>query len=176
MVAAYYCRKVASPLAEPIGCFALANQRKETLMNGSTVRAIEATFDELSAAWKNGDGTAFAECCTADVDFVNLLGMHVKGRRSVAELHARIFSGPYKDSTVAFTLESVRVVSPTAVLVIAPSRLDIPSGPVKGIVLSIASVLLVRDGERWKLANFHNTRREATEPGHLSIMRETVDR
>ncbi len=143
-------------------------------MSDAIAPGIQETFDRLSDAWKNGDGAAFAECCTEDVDFINLLGMHVTGRRAVAELHEKIFRGPYKGSTVAFTIESVRTISPTASLVIAPSRLDIPSGPVKGIVLSIASILLVRDDEGWKLANFHNTRREATEADHLAIMRKAV--
>jgi len=143
-------------------------------MNEATSQGIEATFAGLSDAWRNADGAAFAECCTEDVDFINLLGMHVKGRHAVTELHEKIFRGPYKDSTVAFTIESVRSISPNAVLVIAPSRIDLPSGPVKGIVLSIASILFVRDGDDWKLANFHNTRREATEAHHLAIMREAV--
>jgi len=143
-------------------------------MSDAIAQGIQETFDQLSDAWKNGDGTAFAQCCTEDVDFINLLGMHVTGRRAVADLHEKIFRGPYKDSTVAFTIESVRVVSPAAALVIAPSRVDVPSGPVKGIISSIASILLVRDDRRWQLANFHNTRREATEPDHLAVMREAV--
>jgi uncharacterized protein (TIGR02246 family) len=144
-------------------------------MNEAPTQGLEATFAALSDAWKNGDGAAFAECCTEDVDFINLLGMHVKGRRAVTELHEKIFRGPYKDSTVAFTIESVRRISPTAALVVAPARVDLPSGPVEGIVLSIASILFVRDDEgRWKLANFHNTRREATQARHLDIMRDAV--
>ncbi len=143
-------------------------------MNEPTTEGLEATFGRLSDAWKNGDGAAFAECCTEDVDFINLLGMHVTGRRAVTELHEKIFHGPYKGSTVAFTIESVRAISPTAALVIAPSRIDLPSGPVKGTVLSIASILFVRNDNRWKLANFHNTRREATEADHLAIMRKAV--
>lgn len=143
-------------------------------MSDATTQGIQATFATLSDAWKNGDGVAFAECCTEDVDFINLLGVHVKGRRAVAELHEKIFRGPYKDSTVEFTIQSVRFVSPTASLVIAPSRIDVPSGPVKGVVLSIASILFVRDDDRWKLVNFHNTRREATQADHLAIMRDAV--
>ncbi len=143
-------------------------------MSDAITQGIAETFERLSDAWKNGDGEAFAQCCTEDVDFINLLGMHVKGRRAVAELHDKIFRGPYKDSTVAFTIASVRAISPNAVLAIAPSQIDIPSGPVKGIVLAVASVLLVRNGDGWKLANFHNTRREATEADHLGIMREAV--
>ena len=72
-------------------------------MSDPTTQGIRATFASLSDAWKKGDGAAFSECCTEDVDFINLLGMHVKGRRGVAELHEKIFRGPYKDSTVEFT-------------------------------------------------------------------------
>ncbi|MEO7202637.1 MAG: SgcJ/EcaC family oxidoreductase [Candidatus Tumulicola sp.] len=143
-------------------------------MNADVTLGLEATLAGLSDAWKNADAAAFAECCTEDVDFINLLGMHVRGRRAVTELHEKIFRGPYAGSTVAFTIESVRRVSPTAVLVIAPSRVDLPSGPVKGTVVSIASILFVREEDRWKLANFHNTRREATEAQHLDIMRDAV--
>jgi uncharacterized protein (TIGR02246 family) len=153
---------------------AVTSKRKERFMSDATTQDIRATFANLSEAWKNGDGVAFSECCTEDVDFINLLGMHVKGRRAVAELHEKIFRGPYKDSTVEFTIQSLRFVSPRALLVIAPSRIDVPSGPVKGVVLSIASILFVRDDDRWKLANFHNTRREATQADHLAIMREAV--
>ncbi len=149
------------------------NERSLSVSDAIT-QGIQATLASLSDAWKSGDGAAFSECCTDDVDFINLLGTHVKGRRSVAELHEKIFRGPYKDSTVDFTIESVRFISPGASLVIAPSRIDVPSGPVKGIVLSIASILFVRDSDGWKLANFHNTRREATQADHLAIMREAV--
>lgn len=143
-------------------------------MSEATIKGIQATLASLSDAWKNGDGVAFSECCTEDVDFINLLGMHIKGRSSVAELHEKIFRGPYKDSTVEFTIQSVRFISPEASLAIAPSRLDVPSGPVKGSVSSIASILFVRDEGGWKLANFHNTRREATQADHLTVMRGAV--
>ncbi|HVN69514.1 MAG TPA: SgcJ/EcaC family oxidoreductase [Candidatus Binatia bacterium] len=144
-------------------------------MNDMTNRELQTTLDALREAWRNGDGHAFAQWCTGDVDFINLLGMHVKGRPAVAALHDKIFHGPYAGSTVTFEIESIRTIAPNAVLAIVPSRLDIPSGPVQGIVLSVASVLAVRDGGRWKLANFHNTRREATQRDHLSIMQEAIE-
>ena len=143
-------------------------------MKDVTSQELEATFNGFREAWKIGDGAGVAEWCTDDVDFINILGMHVKGRPAVAELHNKILSGPYKDSTVTFTIESVRTIAPNAALVIAPGRVDVPAGPVKGIVSTVASVLLVRDGDRWKIANFHNTKREATQPDHLAIMRDAV--
>lgn len=144
-------------------------------MKDTTVQELEATFDALSEAWKDGDGEAFARWCTSDVDFINLLGIHVRGRRAVEDLHEKIFRGPYEGSTVTFTVESVRMITPAALLAIVPSRVDVPSGPVKGIVATIATVLLVRESDRWRVASFHNTRRESTQPDHLSIMRKAVE-
>jgi uncharacterized protein (TIGR02246 family) len=144
-------------------------------MEGPAIRELERTFSALSEAWKRGDGEAFAQWCTGDVDFINLLGIHVKGRPAVVAMHEKIFQGPYRGSTVAFTIESVRAIAPEMVLAIVPSRIDVPTGPVQGIVLSVASVLLVREGDRWKVASFHNTRREATQKNHLSIMRAAVE-
>lgn len=143
-------------------------------MESTANEELQVTFDGLSEAWRKGDGAAFADWCTDDVDFINILGMHVKGRPAVADLHNKIFSGPYKGSTVKFSIESVRTIAPNAVLVVAPARVDIPSGPVKGIVATVASVLLMHSNGGWKVANFQNTRREATESDHLAIMRDAV--
>lgn len=145
---------------------------RDCYMNTPAAQELEQTFSGLSEAWKTGDGSAFADWCTDDVDFINILGMHVHGRSAVAELHDRIFQGPYKDSTVRFTIENVRSIAPDSVLVIAPGQVDVPAGPVKGIVSTVASILLLRDGDRWKIASFHNTRREATQADHLAIMRD----
>jgi uncharacterized protein (TIGR02246 family) len=136
--------------------------------------AIRTTLDALSEAWRHGDGVAFADWCTDDVDFINLLGMYVKGRAAVVAVHEKIFKGPYANSTVVFDIEHVRPLSDDLLVVISPSRLDIPAGPVKGIVLSIATLLFVRDGERWKIASFHNTRREATATDHIAVMSEVL--
>ncbi len=135
---------------------------------------LQAPLNGLEQAWKHGDGAAFAEQCTEDVDFINILGMHVQGRPAVAELHNKIFNGPYRGSTVTFTIESARAIGSDAVLAIVPGHLEIPEGPVKGAVLTVASVLLLRDGSEWKIANFHNTRRDSTQPSHLSVMRDAV--
>ena len=144
-------------------------------MENTPLQHLQSTFAGLSEAWRSGDGEAFVEWCTEDVDFINLLGIYVKGRRAVADLHDKIFRGPYKDSVVTFSIERVRRITDETVLAIVPSRLDIPAGPVKGIVLSIASVLLTRDSDRWLVANFHNTRREASQKDHLAIMRDAVE-
>lgn len=136
--------------------------------------SIQPALDALTTAWNRGDGEAFAAACTADVDFVNLLGMHAQGRAAVAAMHDKIFKGPYLDSTLAFSVDKVRPISNDAVLAIVPGELQIPSGPVQGVVRTVATVLFVRDGSEWRVASFQNTRREATQQNHAAIMRDTL--
>jgi uncharacterized protein (TIGR02246 family) len=140
----------------------------------SAKESIQPAIDKLNAAWNRGDGNAFAARCVADVDFINLLGMHAKGRGAVAGLHEKILKGPYAGSTLTFSIEHVRPVSPDAVLAIVPGELQVPSGPVQGLVRTIATVLFVREGAEWYVASFQNTRREATQANHSAIMAESL--
>ncbi len=140
----------------------------------SEKESIQPAVDALNAAWNRGDGNAFAARCTPDVDFINLLGMHAKGRAAVAGMHEKILKGPYAGSTVTFSIEQVRPVSPDAVLAIVPGELQIPSGPVQGVVRTVATALFVREGPEWFVASFQNTRREATQANHSAIMAESL--
>ncbi len=131
---------------------------------------IEPSLRALEDAWNRGDGAAWGEKCTGDVDFINLLGMYVKGRALVAAMHEKIFQGPYKGSTLKFTAEQASALSNDAVLAIVPAELQIPQGAVKGFVRTVATMVFVRNEGEWLVSHFHNTKREATEPDHTAIM------
>ncbi|HEY6449540.1 MAG TPA: SgcJ/EcaC family oxidoreductase [Candidatus Cybelea sp.] len=140
------------------------------------VRSIEPTLRALEGAWSRGDGSAWAQKCTEDVDFINLLGIYVKGRDAVVGMHDKIFKGPYAGSKLKLVVEHVRVLSEDKLLALVASELQIPEGPVKGIVRTIATVLIVRDENDWLVASFHNTKREATQADHTAIMLDAVSK
>jgi hypothetical protein len=77
-------------------------------------------------------------------------------------MHDRILRGPYAGSTVRFGIDRIRVVSDDSVLAIVSGEVTIPAGPARGFVKTLATVLVTRDGPQWKIASFHNTKREAT--------------
>ena len=132
------------------------------------------TIEALNAAWSRGDEKAFGAQCTDDVDFINLLGIHVRGRAAVIGMHETILKGPFAGSTLELSIESVREVANDAVIAIVPGELEIPSGPVKGHVRTIASVLFVREDSGWRVASFQNTKREATAPNYVGEMLDTL--
>ena len=146
-------------------------------MNDATaLKSVEALLRELEAAWDRGNAPAWSARCTPDVDFINLLGMYVQGPAEVAAVHQKIFKGPYKDSTLKFTVDRLRVLADDAVLAIVPGELRIPAGPVKGVVRTIATMLVVRRGDAWLLASFQNTKREATAADHTATMLDAITR
>ncbi len=138
--------------------------------------SLQATIDALNNAWNRGDATAFSAQCTEDVDFINLLGLRVRGRAGVTRLHETIFKGPFANSTLEFHIEDVRIVSDHAIVAIVPGEMDIPAGPVKGHLSTVATMLFIRENAGWRLANFHNTKRESTEPEHNRVMLETISK
>lgn len=137
---------------------------------------VSSLFEQVCDVWKKGDGAAFAALCTEDCDFINLLGMYSHDRATIAELHRRIFAGPYAGSTLTVTPERSEWLADGVILAQVPNELRIPSGPVQGIVRCIASVVVVRDGPSWRMRCFHNTRREVTQAQHSAIMLDAVTR
>jgi uncharacterized protein (TIGR02246 family) len=136
--------------------------------------SVQSTIDALNAAWNRGDGTAFSAECTEDVDFINLLGLRVRGRAGVARLHETILKGPFAGSTLTFSIEDIRIVSDDAIVAIVPGEMDIPAGPVKGHLSTVATILFIKEAAGWRVASFHNTKRESTEPRHNQVMLETI--
>ena len=138
--------------------------------------SVQPTIDALNAAWNRGDATAFSAQCTEDVDFINLLGLRVTGRAGVTRLHETIFQGPFADSTLTFSIEDIRIVSDDAIVAIVPGEMDIPAGPVKGHLSTVATMLFIHEDASWRLASFHNTKRESTEPRHNGVMLEAISK
>jgi uncharacterized protein (TIGR02246 family) len=111
----------------------------------------------LQDAWNTGDGAGFAAPFSDDADFVNVYGMHARGRAAIAAGHEFILKGMYAGSRVAYQVESARMLAPTVALVHLGARLSIPAGPMAGDHEARPSLVLTRAGEAWQIASFHNT-------------------
>ena len=88
-------------------------------------RAGDSSWDELLAVgepvdlphtWNATDSQAFAAPFAPDADFVNVYGMHARGRDAIAQGHEFILRGPYAGSRVAYTVEAVRLLRPDVAL------------------------------------------------------------
>jgi uncharacterized protein (TIGR02246 family) len=121
-------------------------------------RAVwDAIAAGLEAAWNTSNGEGYAAFFTEDADFVNVFGHHGKGRPAIADGHNMIFRTVYAGSVVRTTVTGGRLLTDDVALIHMDSRLQVPQGPMAGEIHAIPSAVLVRTGDGWKIAAFHNT-------------------
>ena len=111
----------------------------------------------LERAWNEADGQAFGQPFTPDADFVDIRGEHHRGQQAIAAGHQIIFDSIYKGSSTDYELTGARELSSDVILAHATAVLRAPSGPLAGEHSSVLSLVLVRGGNGWKIAAFHNT-------------------
>jgi uncharacterized protein (TIGR02246 family) len=111
----------------------------------------------LGEAWNRADGAGFAAAFTDDADFVNILGMRVRTRQAIAAGHQQIFDTIYKASHADFTLAMSRLLADGVAVAHIEATLDAPGGPRPGRTNALATAVLTRGDEGWRIAAFHNT-------------------
>ena len=78
-------------------------------------RAIRAVIARCEAAWNAERQQRFCRRrWPTNVDFISVLGDRYNGREIVERGHRHIFDTIYKDSRVAYTIETLRFVRPTS--------------------------------------------------------------
>lgn len=125
--------------------------------NGSIADDAAALAARLENAWKAADGAGFAAPFAEDADFVNVLGMHVRGRETIRAGHDEILRTVYAGSEVRYRLETARLLRPDVGLAHVHATLTAPAGPMAGTHQALYSMVLTREGGEWQIASFHNT-------------------
>jgi uncharacterized protein (TIGR02246 family) len=112
---------------------------------------------DLEQAWNAADGEAFARRFTEDADFVNIRGEHFRTRPVIAAGHQAIFDSIYRGSVVRYEPAGVRLLSSSVLVGQIRGKLRAPSGPLAGEHDALATLVLVEEGDGWRIAVFHNT-------------------
>jgi uncharacterized protein (TIGR02246 family) len=126
-------------------------------MVASAENVANELIGRLERAWNEADGRAFGEPFSAKSDFVTIRGDHLRGQEAIAAGHQAIFDSIYKGSSTNFELIQARELSDDVILAHATALLRAPSGPLAGEHSAVQSLVLVREGNEWKIAGFHNT-------------------
>ena len=74
--------------------------------------AVQQIPQSFAAAWANHDGHQLAKLMSEDVDFVNVGGDWLHGRKDFELYHTRLLSGRFKDSTATPLKTAVRFLRP----------------------------------------------------------------
>lgn len=130
----------------------------DTDSSATETRSEVATLvQSLQDAWNAGDGAAFSAPFAQDADFVNVYGMHARGRDEIRRGHEFILRDFYAGSVNKYELESVRLLRADVALAHVHATLQVPAGPMAGEHQARYSMVLTREDGGWQVASFHNT-------------------
>jgi uncharacterized protein (TIGR02246 family) len=130
-------------------------------------RAIFALGKALQDAWNRGDAAGYASLFTEDADFVAWNGSYGRGRRAIEDAHRRLFDGPLTGSLMVLVDDGAESAPPGSVRFVRP---DVAIMVISGVVTlahqsatgpdheSVQTFVLTKNGSRWRVAAFHNTR------------------
>ncbi len=128
-------------------------------------QAIRAVAERFKIAWNAHDMNQLGAITTDDVDFVNVAGLHWKGRDQVVKEHAERHKVRFRNSTWTNKAVHVQFLRPDVALVHLEweTRGDLdfdlkPWPPRKGIF----SWVMVKNGGDWKIRSVQNT--DSTSP------------
>src|SRR5271169_2444909 len=122
---------------------------------------IAKLIDILSESWNRHDMATYAAQFTEDADFVNVIGMHWRGRPEIEARHADVHRTMFRNSTLRTLDYSLRLLTPGIVL--AHIRWEMsghqfpPEAHYPEIRHGVITGVLVEQGGRWRIAAFHNT-------------------
>jgi len=138
----------------------------DTLNPASSQQAVDEAsirhlVQQMAEHWNAGDGYAYAALFTEDADFLTVNGLHIHGRKAIADGHQQIFNAIYKDSQNAATITDVRFVRTNVALAYVRWHLHFWQEKtwVEGQAMNtVVLVKLTVTGEwAWQITAFQNT-------------------
>ncbi|MEV5713243.1 SgcJ/EcaC family oxidoreductase [Amycolatopsis mediterranei] len=115
-------------------------------------------LDSLAEAWGRGDADAYGAHFTEDATYVTFVGTWYSGRDDIAGSHRVLFEKFLKGTKLAHEVLDVRF--PGADVAVVSTSGDTYKGDAPKNPSKVQTYTLVRDGGRWLVAAFHNTRRK----------------
>ena len=124
----------------------------------------------LQDAWNRGDAAGYASLFADDADFVAWNGSYGRGRQAIEDGHRRLFDGPLAGSRMVLVdddaesvpPESLRFVRPDVAIMVTSGSVALANQSTTGPDhQSVQTFALIKNGNRWQVTSFHNTRQQA---------------
>jgi uncharacterized protein (TIGR02246 family) len=124
--------------------------------------AIRAILDRQTDAWNRHDMDAFVADAMPDVDWINVVGMHWKGRETVMKAHALLHKGMFANSRMQTPeITMMREIAPNVIVETHINRIEgvgaLPSGAAYPDSGNLITLVFVKTQAGWRIAHAHNT-------------------
>ncbi len=122
--------------------------------------AVRALVNEFANTWTRHDMKAMHELDTEDVEWVNVVGHHWRGKANVYKGHVAIHKGMSRTTTASIESATVRSIAPHVAIVVATMHFGASTDPhfpwVTAAKTRASFTMVKRDGI-WKIVHFQNT-------------------
>jgi uncharacterized protein (TIGR02246 family) len=120
---------------------------------------VTAVIDSLADSWARGDGDAYGAHFTEDATYVTFVGTLYQSRQDIAAGHNALFATFLKGTRLAHEVLDVRFLGQD--VAVLTTRGDTYKGTQPKKLTKVQTYTMVRDGERWLVAAFHNTQHKS---------------
>ena len=127
----------------------------------AAVRKLIAGVEE---AWNAHDMKAFGKLLRDDAEWVNIVGMHWKGRKEVVAAHEAFHKTMFKDHRIKTDAVEVRSLGGGHVIAVVTTTNDAftsPGGQVMTKAQNRQTYVLSKEPEGWRIAHCENVRVDA---------------
>jgi len=125
---------------------------------------LQGIVNSMEEAWNRHDLKAYAALFEEDADFVNVVGMHWKGRGEIEAAHIRLHETIFRDTAIRALNFGVRMLTAEIALCHvtwemkgAHSLENLPMQQVRRGVMSLILRPAPKSEHGWLIANLHNT-------------------
>jgi uncharacterized protein (TIGR02246 family) len=125
---------------------------------------VARLLETLARGWNAGSGATYASAFAEDADFINIIGMHARGRDLIARGHDELLSTIFRGTRMTAVVDSVRFLRPDVATVEAtlslqradgqPFTFSDPSRP--PMPHTRAGYVATKERGTWSIAVFRN--------------------
>ena len=122
--------------------------------------AVRALVNEFANTWNRHDMNAMHELDTEDVEWINVVGHHWRGKATVHKGHTAIHKGMSAGTSMSVESATVHSIAPTVAVAVATMHFGASPDPRYSWAVATKTrgsfTMVKRDGI-WKIAHFQNT-------------------
>jgi len=144
-------------------CIALALQllspSARSAAPGDGTDSAREIVTQLEAAWNRHDMAAYGALFHDDAEWVNVVGMHWRGKAEVMKAHTAFHETIFKNCQLHGEAVSVRKVAPGTVVAVWAHRQDAyatPSGNQQAATFNRLTLVVTQRDGRWHISHGHN--------------------
>ena len=124
--------------------------------------AVRSLVDQFAESWNRHDMKAMHELDTEDVEWVNVVGHHWRGKDAVYKGHTAIHKGMSATQTAEVESATIRSIAPNVAMAVATMHFSASTNPQFKSVAgepakTRASFTMVKRDGIWKIVHFQNT-------------------